>query len=355
MAFFKIEDVKIRGFSVCVPKQIEENISFPLFNDEETKKFISTTGVERRRKADNSTCTSDLCASAAEALISGLQWNKDDISIVVFVTQTPDYILPATSPIIQHRLGLSKDCYTLDISLGCSGWVYAMSVVAGLLSKLIDGGGKALLLTGDTPSKISSNQDKSTYPLFGDAGTVTALEYVKDAEPMLFGMNSDGSGYKSIIINDGGYGFRNPFSLSSLDMVVRGEGIVSNNLHQILDGMDVFSFGIREVPKSVNRLVDTFNLDKDKIDYFVFHQANLYMNEQIRKKLKLPVEKVPYSLKNFGNTSSASIPLTLATQLHNELKEKKLQHIACGFGVGLSWGSMYFTTDNIVCIPLVEV
>jgi len=354
MAFFRIENVKVSGFSVCVPKRIEENTSFPLFNDEEAKKFISTTGVERKRKADDGICTSDLCVSAAEALISALQWKKDDISIVVFVTQTPDYILPATSPIIQHRLGLSKDCYTLDISLGCSGWVYAMSVVAGLLSKLIDGG-RALLLTGDTPSKISSNQDKSTYPLFGDAGTATALEYEKNTEPMLFGMNSDGSGYKSIIINDGGYGFRNPFSLSSLDMVVRGDGIVSNNLHQILDGMDVFSFGIREAPKSVNRLVETFNLDKDKIDYFIFHQANLYMNEQIRKKLKLPVEKVPYSLKNFGNTSSASIPLTLATQLYEELKGGKLQHIACGFGVGLSWGSVYFTTDHIVCPSLVEV
>jgi 3-oxoacyl-[acyl-carrier-protein] synthase-3 len=172
---------------------------------------------------------------------------------------------------------------------------------------------------------------------------------------MLFGMNSDGSGYKSIIINDGGYGFRNPFSLSSLDKVVREDSIVSSNLHQILDGMNVFSFGIKEAPKSVNRLIETFNLDKDKIDYFIFHQANLYMNEQIRKKLKLPIEKVPYSLKNFGNTSSAAIPLTLVTQLYKELQEKKLQYIACGFGVGLSWGSIYFTTDNIICPPLIEV
>jgi 3-oxoacyl-[acyl-carrier-protein] synthase-3 len=141
MAFFKVENVKIKGVSVCVPKKVEENTSFPLFNEEEAKKFISTTGVERRRITDGGVCTSDLCVSAAEALISGLQWNKDDVSILIFVSQTPDYILPATSPIIQHRLGLSKDCYTLDISLGCSGWVYGMSVVAGLLTKLIGGGG----------------------------------------------------------------------------------------------------------------------------------------------------------------------------------------------------------------------
>jgi len=353
MAFLKIENVKICGFSACVPKHIEENASLPLFNGEEANKFISTTGIERRRKADSNICTSDLCVSAAETLISALCWDKEDISIVVFVTQSPDYLLPATSPIIQDRLGLSKNCYTLDISLGCSGWVYGMSVAAGLLTKLV-GGGKALLLTGDT-SRGSSAEDKSTYPLFGDGGTVTALEYAEDSEHMLFSMNSDGSGYKAIIINDGGYGARNPFSSSTLDMVVRGDGIVSNNLHVVLDGMDVFSFGIREAPKSVNGLIERFNLNKDIIDYFIFHQANLFMNEQIRKKLKLPAEKVPYSLKDFGNTSSATIPLTLATQLNNELQGKKLQHIACGFGVGLSWGSMYFTTDRVVCPPLMEI
>jgi len=355
MAFFKTENVKISGVSACVPKLVEENTAFPLFNDEEAKKFISTTGVERRRKADNNTCTSDLCVSAAEALISALQWNKDDISILIFVTQTPDYIRPATSPIIQNRLGLSRDCYTLDISLGCSGWIYGMSVIAGLLTRLMGGGKKALLLTGDIASRVSSIEDKSTYPISGDAGTATALEYTLEAECLFFGMNSDGSGYKSIIINDGGYGFRNPFTPSSLDMVVREDGNISNNLHTVMDGMEVFSFGIREAPKSVNKLIETFNLNKDEIDYFILHQANLYMNEQIRKKLKVPAEKVPYSLKDFGNTSSASIPITMVTQLHKELRERKLKNISSGFGIGLSWGSMYFTTDNVVCPPLIEI
>jgi len=352
MAFFKTENVRIRGISACVPKQVEENLGHPLFGEGEAEKFIATTGVERRRKANTDVCTSDLCVSAAEALISSLQWNKDDISILILVTQSFDYILPATSPIIQDRLGLCKSCCTLDISLGCSGWVYCMSVVASLLKSLI-GGGKAILLAGDT-SHLTSPQDKSTYPLFGPAGTATALEYVDTVgESMLFEVNSDGSGYKAIIINDGGY--RNLFSPASLNMIERGDGIVSNDMNIVLDGMEVFSFGIREAPKSVKSLLETFSLDKDSIDYFTFHQANHFMNEQIRKKLKLPVEKVPYSLKNFGNTSSASIPLTLVTQLHKELQEKKLRHIACGFGVGLSWGSMYFTTDNINCSPLVEV
>jgi len=354
MAFLKIEDVRISGVSACVPARVEENARLSLFGEGEAAKFTATTGVERRRKVDAGVCTSDLCVSAAESIISSLKWDKADVSILALVTQTPDYILPATSPIIQHRLGLSGDCYTIDISLGCSGWVYGMSVVASLLKSSV-GGGKAILLAGDTSSATSSAEDKSTYPLFGDAAAATALEYAGGAEPMLFGMNSDGSGYRAIIINDGGYGFRNPFSPASLNMTERGEGIVSNNMHVVLDGMDVFSFGIREAPKSVNTLLETFGLDKDSVDYFTFHQANRYMNEQIRKKLKLPPEKVPCSLKDFGNTSSASIPLTLATQLAKELREKKLRHIACGFGVGLSWGSMYFTTDSVICPPLAEV
>jgi 3-oxoacyl-[acyl-carrier-protein] synthase-3 len=355
MVFFKAENVKVSGISACVPKEIEENSSYPLFDNEGLKNFIATTGVERKRMSPGNICTSDLCVTAAEALIAELQWKKEDISILIFVTQTPDYILPATSPIMQDRLGLNKGCYTLDISLGCSGWVYGMSVVAGLLRMLFphDLAAKALLLAGETTSKTSSKEDKSAYPLFGDAGTATALEFSLDVEPILFGMNSDGSGYKAIIINDGGY--RNPISSTSLNKVTRGEGIVSNNTQVILEGMDVFSFGIKEAPKSVNTLIEYFDLNKDQIDYITFHQANLFMNEQIRKKLKLPPEKVPYSLRDFGNTSSASIPLTFITQIRDELRRKKLRHIACGFGVGLSWGSMYFDTDRICCPPLIEV
>jgi 3-oxoacyl-[acyl-carrier-protein] synthase-3 len=349
MAYFKIENVKVSGISACVPKQVEENSNFPLFDRETFEKYAATTGVERKRVAPDNICTSDLCISAAENLIADLGWTKEDISILVFVTQTPDYILPATAMLIQHKLGLNKECYALDISLGCSGWIYGMSVVTSLLQSLntITGKGKALLLTGDTHTRFCSKEDQSTYPLFGDVGAATALEYASDAEPMLFNMNSDGSGYKAIIINDGG--FRNPFSISSLEKKMRGEGISSNNAQLVLDGMEVFSFGIKRAPECVNALIEKFDLDKNKIDYFIFHQANLMMNEQIRRKLKIPVEKVPYSLKNYGNTASASIPLTMATQIANELQARKLQHIACGFGVGLSWGSMYFSTDHIIC------
>lgn len=351
MSFLSIENVKISGISACVPKDNEEVANFPLFTPDEAKNFSSTTGVERRRKANKEVCTSDLCLKAAEKLIEELNWVKNEIDCLVFVTQTPDFRLPATSVILQHRLGLSTDCYTLDISSGCSGWVDALSVISSLLSHRSMK--KGLLLAGDTILKFCSETDKSTYPLFGDAGTATAVEFcAKEEQKIFFTFNSDGGGSDVIIIKDGG--FRNPVSEKSFLKETISPGIERSNLDLILEGMDVFSFGISKAPQSVNNLVDFFSIDSEKVDFFVFHQANMFMNEKIRKKLKLPIEKVPYSLKNFGNTSCATIPMTLVTQLQDRMINGKLSYIACGFGVGLSWGSCYFHTDKIVCPNLIE-
>lgn len=350
MAFLELNHVAIKGIAACVPKTIEcnDDIYSRWGNYEE---FVRTTGIEKRHKAPDEICTSDLCVAASETLINELNWSKSDIDVVVFVSQTADYILPATSCIIQNRLGLSEQCYTLDISLGCSGWVYALSVIAALMQN--GNLRKGLLLAGDTALKYCSPEDKSTYPLFGDAGSVTALEYDENATPMYYNMNTDGSGYETIIIRDGGG--RNGVTKESLVDQSYGEGIIRNRLNTELDGMSVFSFGISKAPKVINDLVSHFELNKEAVDYFTFHQANLFMNEKIRKKLKLPAEKVPYSLKNFGNTSSASIPLTLVTEVSNQLKTAKQKHIACGFGVGLSWGAVYFETDKIVCPNLIEL
>lgn len=350
MAVLDLEHIAVRGVSACVPHQVEENIDvYSRWGD--YGQFVSTTGIERRRKADSKICSSDLCIAAAEKLIAELHWDKKEIDAIVFVTQTSDYILPATSNIIQQRLGLSENCYALDISLGCSGWVYGLSVLAALMqSGTIR---KGLLLAGDTLLKFCSAEDKSTYPLFGDAGTVTALEYTVGSGAMKFCMHSDGLGSEAIIIRNGGY--RQPVVPESFMMKSHGEGIVRNELNLELDGMSVFSFGISKAPKVVDSLIERFKLDKDSIDYYLFHQANLFMNEKIRKKLKLVPERVPYSLRDFGNTSCASIPLTMVTQISEELRNKQLTHIGCGFGVGLSWGSVYFCTDHIVCPELIEL
>jgi 3-oxoacyl-[acyl-carrier-protein] synthase-3 len=348
MSFLEIKNARIIGISAAVPGEIEENRTLKLFNGNEADNFIASTGVERRH-ISKKYLTSDLCFFAAERIIKDLGWSKDDIDAIILVTQGPDYILPATSCILQNRLGLNEECYALDISLGCSGWVYGLSVISGLLSTGMMK--KALLLAGDT-LHYTSSQDKSAYPLFGEAGTVTALEFKEDDEGFKFHFATDGKGYEAIIIPDGG--FRNQFTEKSLEVMEIEPGIRRSRMNTILNGMDVFSFGISKAPETIIKLTGKFKIDRSQVDYFVFHQANKFLNERIRKKLNLESEKVPYSLKNFGNTSSASIPLTILTELKQAGENRKYHIIGCGFGVGLSWGSVYFTLDNIVYSELIE-
>jgi len=352
MAFQKIKNVRISGISACVPSNIESSNNSPAFlNKIDADQFINTTGIIERRIADSGICSSDLCFHAAEKLINELMWDKKEIDCLIFVTQTPDYIVPATSCILQSRLGLSDACYAFDITLGCSGWVYGVSVMASLLS---DGYmKKGLLLVGETTSKTKSKMDKSTYPLFGDAGTATAMEFKKNESPMYFHTGTDGSKFEAIYIPDGG--FRKMTTSDSLEMKEYEPGIIKNRLQYFMDGATVFVFSMKTAPRSVSFLLDSIKLNSNEIDYFIFHQANKMIVEKIKEKLKLPVNKVPTSYEFFGNTSMSSIPLTMVIKIREELCNSKLHLIACGFGSGLSWATCYIETDKIICPALIEI
>lgn len=351
MATFSIDNVAIRGISCCVPKNKERNIDLDILTQEEIQKFIEATGVEERRIASKEICTSDLCCEAAEKLIKDLNWQKEEIEILVFVSQTADYILPVSAAILQDRLGLSTNCIAFDVPLGCSGYVYGISIIASMMKAT--GIKKGLFLAGDTSSKLISKSDKSTVPLFGDGGSATAFQLDESSESLFFDLGSDGSGYKTIIVNDGGS--RNRANLDSLAYKTISPGIERNACQLVLDGMDVFSFGISQAPKTINNLIEKFEINKNEIDYFVFHQANLMMNKMIVKKLKLEVEKVPYSLMKFGNTSSTTIPLTIVTELKNKIINDTTDLVICGFGVGLSWGSAKIRLENVFISDLIEI
>ena len=350
MAFLDIKNIVVKGIAACVPKQVEDNRHSPLLGSpEDIAKFIETTSITRRHVVGNSgICTSDLCVVAAEQLINGLGWERAEIDCLVFVTQTPDYQLPSTACILQDRLHLSSDCFALQVSLGCSGWVYGLSTIASLMAS--GQFRKGLLLVGDTATLTKSPLDKSTYPLFGDAGTATAIQLEQGAAGIKVHAGTNGKGFDKIIIKDGGY--RNPFSPRSLEMKEREPGISGNDLQTQMNGIDVFIFGITYAPMSIKALAQKFNIDLQQTDFFVLHQANKMMTEKIRKKINIEPEKVPYSLGEYGNTSSASIPLTIVTQLREQLSKGKHTLIGCGFGVGLSWGSVYFETNELCCPPV---
>ncbi|MCB0410419.1 MAG: ketoacyl-ACP synthase III, partial [Flavobacteriales bacterium] len=195
-------------------------------------------------------------------------------------------------------------------------------------------------------------EDKSTYPLFGDVGTATYIEYDPNASPIDFNLQSDGSGYEAIIIPDGGT--RSPWTEETDKVIEIEKGVKRNKRNLWLDGIEVFNFSLREAAPNIRELLEYNNTTTDDYDYFVFHQANKLMNESIRKKLKLPAEKVPYSLQDYGNTSSGSIPLTMVTQLGGKI-ENKSNIILSAFGVGLSWGAAAIKNANIKCLPLIEM
>jgi 3-oxoacyl-[acyl-carrier-protein] synthase-3 len=212
---------------------------------------------------------------------------------------------------------------------------------------------KALLMVGDISTLTTCYRDKSTYPLFGDVGTVTALEYSIGAPVMHFNLQTDGSGHKALMIKDGGA--RNVMSRKSFDIKKVGEGIYRSRLHLELDGIEVFNFTLREVVPNIKKLLSATGESLPGIDYVVFHQANRLINETLRKMLKLDPEKVPYSIREFGNTSGASVPLTMIAALKEPLSSSKRKLLLSAFGVGLSWGSAIIETDNL-CIPdLIDV
>jgi 3-oxoacyl-[acyl-carrier-protein] synthase-3 len=352
MALFKTNNVSIKGISACVPKEKIYTKDYIHFNDSEKDLFIKNVGIVERRVAPDEITTSDMCFKSTEKLISELNWNKQDIDCLIFISQSPDHFLPATSIILQHRLGLGKHVMAFDINLGCSGYIYGLQLVSNLISTSQIK--KGLLLVGDKSTVSTYIEDKSTYPLFGDAGSATALEFDAAAGPIYFNLQSDGSGEESIKILDGAS--RNMIRPDTFEIKEIEPGIKRSRRHLQLNGIDIFNFALREVAPNINELFRFAEIEKEKVDYFIFHQANKLINESVRKKLKvLEKEKVPYSIDLFGNTSSASIPLTIVTRLKNELENQHKKILLSGFGVGFSWGSCLIDFDKIICCDLIEI
>lgn len=345
MATIRINKIRVAGVAAGVPKNVVKTVSTTDRYDDEA--YIASVGVREKRFSNDFTA-SDLCEVAFYRLISDLGWNKNDVDLLLMVTQTPDYILPATSCVLHGKIGLKKSCLCFDINLGCSGWVYSMATALSLMT--CGNAKRAIVLAGDARKQVPEEHDQ----LFGFAGTATALEYDDFAAPITIDLGTDGTGYDAIIRPGGGS--RNPITLDSLVLRDCEDGRKRHACQTRMKGMDVFAFGISVAPKSIKQVLSESGVSIDNVDYFVFHQANIKMLETIKKKLGLSDEQVPYSLVNFGNTSSASIPLTIVTELSEKLKGRNSLLIGCGFGVGLSWGTILFSIDdNFVISELEEV
>lgn len=345
MAFIKVDNVAIKGLSACVPPSVEENRNIPFYKPEEAEQIISATGIERRHIAGPDICVSDLCYLAAERLLEEIGWEKDSIDLLALCTQNPDYRNQPTSFLVHERLGLKESTMCLDFFHGCPGWVTSLSSVSSMIS--IGSFKRVLLLVGDTVSKDQNQASHESRPLFGDACTATALEYEEGAPSMFFNNGTQSDGGKALILTQGGY--RNPYTHETLDIeLARRAGTLSEGQTDDMDGMDVFSFAITKVPKALKKLCSEYEINIEEVDHLVLHQANKLIIDAIAKRLKMPNEKVPLGLREYGNTTSASIPLTIVSEKADAYRNGHQTSLVCGFGTGLSWGAAYFETDMIV-------
>jgi len=352
MAELCFEGVTILGISGAVPANKIKNRNFTKYFDQDTvNDIIDKTGVEERRISNDKTTSSDLCYAAAEKLINDLNINKSDIDVLLFVSQTPDFRMPATSVILQGKLGLPKSTAAFDISLGCSGFVYALSTAYSYAQQA--GVKKVLLLDGETRSKVYHPKDRKTGFIFGDAGIAAIIEKDISIGKSFFSLNSDGNLCDLIKIDAGGY--RNRSTKETLkEKVVDKHGNIRTDEHGYMNGGDVFNFVLREIPKNISHLLKLSELEHDTIDFYVFHQANKFMNDYLVKKLKLDINKTPSTISKYGNTSSVSIPITIVDQLKDRTNGNKNLFL-CGFGVGMSWASAIIPTKSMHISQIVEI
>ena len=350
MAEFFWENIEIAAIAAAVPERVIDNLNFTdFFTEKEAKSVIKLTGIAQRRLAAEGACASDFCYAAAERLIKTMKIDRSEIDALIFTTQNPDYRMPATGITLQHRLGLPKATLAFDLPLGCSGFVYGLSIAFNLCNQPHIN--QVLILDGESKERLKT--DKAISLLFSDGGTATLIRKTDRRNPTYLSLRSDGSRWQAIHIPGGGY--RNPTSLETLKMKKRKNGSIKSDEHGTMDGAAVFEFTITDVPRDIKNTVKRAQTTFEDIDYFIFHQANKFMTDHFCKKLKIPLDRVSYSLHKFGNTSSFSIPLTIVSELNSHLNGTKKKLLMSGFGIGMSWGTVVTEFDNCRICELVEI
>lgn len=335
---------RIAGIVSCIPAEELANEHFHAqFGQAGVDEVIKMIGVQTRRRVDATTSTRDLCRHAGLRLLTSLAWEPESVDALIFVSQTPDFRLPATACALQAELGLSTSCIAFDINLGCSGYPYALWL--GMTMVQTGAARRVLLAVGDTISKMVDHTDRATALLFGDAGTMTAIEAGPD-EQAHFILGTDGRGATNLIVPQGG--FKDYSASGDARLASRDPACL------FMDGGEIFNFTLRAVPPLVARTMAYADSDAGQYDAFLFHQANLFMLKHLAKKSKLPPEKVPFNIDRFGNTSSASIPLLLTTDMAQQLRQGPTKIAMFGFGVGYSWGAASLTIGPLDVVETIE-
>jgi len=322
----------IKAIDYCLPERVVTNEELVAeFPEWTVEKIADKVGVKERHVAGSNETAADLAVKAAEQLFANHpDLRRESIDFVVFCTQSPDYVLPTSACIIQTKLGLRTDIGAFDFNLGCSGYVYGLSIAKGLIA-----GGIAenvLLLTGETYNKHLHPRDKGNRTIFGDAATATVVSTDGFAQIGSFALGTDGRGAKNLMVKTGGA--RNPEKAADLSFDENGNPHSSDYL--VMNGSEIFMFTQKNVPVVVRQTLEKNGMTLENVEMAVFHQANSYMLNFLRKKIKIAPERFFINMEHIGNTVSNSIPIALKDA--QTVKLLKGPVLVCGFGVGYSWG-----------------
>ena len=352
MAFLKFKGIGISAMAGAVPKHIIKNLEYTeFFPEEQVKEVVEKVGVYERRFADAATCSSDLCFAAAQKLIIDNDIDRSEIDLLVFISQTQDYRMPAKACTLQHRLGLNNSSIAFDVNLGCSAFIYGMSVVYSMMQT--GAIRKALILDGETRSKVYGPRDRRSAFIFGDGGVAALVERSERFGETTLSLNTDGSRADLIMIKAGGYRHMStPETLK--ERVVDQYGNMRSEEQGYMKGGDVFNFVIREIPRDIKKTIAEASITTNDIDFFCFHQANNFINSYIAKKMKLDVDKIPHTIEKFGNTSSVSVPLTIVSELKGKMEGQK-RLMMSAFGVGMTWATGVVSFCDTRISDVVEV
>lgn len=334
MATSLMGGVRLAGLVTCVPSKVFDNQKDTAqFDSNEVRKIVDLAGIKRRRISEDGVCASDLSLAAAKRLFEKLDWDPNSIDALVMVTQTPDFTLPGSSAVLHQELELAAGCASFDINLGCSGYPYGLWVA----SMMVHSGSarRVLLVCSDTGHRLAHIDDRSTFLLFGDAGSVTALEAEQDSEEWGFSLHTDGKGLEDLIVRGGAY--RHPDPENELD----------NYIH--MSGTNVFNFTIQRVPPLIEDTLALTGKAVDDIDAFILHQSNQFMMKHLAKKCGIPASKLPIILAEYGNCGGPSVPLTITQTYPDGVPDSRILMLL-GYGVGLSWASalVRLTPDSVV-------
>ncbi len=327
---------RIQAISYHLPDQVYTNVDFFADFPDAKASSLQKVGVEKRHFITEGQTSSDLAVLAAEKLFAEHQIDRNSIDFLLVCIIDTDFYTPQSSAVIHGRLGLKKSCGALDYSMGCSAFTYGLGLACGILESMKPK--NVLLLTTSTLSTTFHPDDRSSWFVFGDGAAATLLandDLSSGIGPFVYG--TDGTGFEKIIVRDGWA--RNPLNTDSHTIQTDEFGNVSSNACFKMDGVGVMLFTLKTVPAMIQELLEKSKLQLSDIDLFVFHQANVFLNETIRKKMQIPEEKFVHCMAQTGNTGASTIPIALYESKKNGRLKRGMKVLVAGFGTGLSWSA----------------